>query len=321
MPALLFNRSAQRPTRPKAPAKRSSGRNDPGYIALTRLRRLRDDLLSVSIPLPSRWKEPPLFFFDRAREAERQARCPAHQAEHFAAVTARITEEMPLLCGSVEARRVARTIDGLRSAAETLAPMCKAATVLLELLAVPDDEVILVLHPDSRIGLRMCVRGVADVGQFHVLMAAAFSGDPALNTLEGKAIPDRFVIACRNSGPAIPAGIPMVMEARFQFYTAAALRPDGSVPSGFGACRHWLWPDSPLATLPRLNGERTILIGPPAYRANWHVQSRFPEMPADTRLLESLGPFRVAEQLSRLTGNTIPPLDHRDVERKLSKAA
>jgi hypothetical protein len=137
----------------------------------------------------------------------------------------------------------------------------------------------------------------------------------------GQAVPDRFVVATRNDGPPIPAGIPMVMEARFQLYTPAAIRPDGSLPTGLGGSDHWLWPNSPLAAIPRIGGERIVLLGPPAFNAKWDVSLRFQGMPADLRVIESMGPFRVAEQLSRFTGKPMPPVQSREQERELSKAA
>jgi hypothetical protein len=319
MPARLLDRSLPQ-SAPSTP-KRPGGIPDPGYEAITRLTQLADSLSEACRSSRSRWKEPPLFFFDPEREAQRLSSQPVVPFDPLTAVAERIRAEMPLLCGSVEVRRVARGIEKLRIASETLAPMCAAAKDLVELLAVADDELILVLLPEARLGFRMAVRGVADLGQFHVLLAAAIAADLKAGYLPRPAIPDRFVAACRNSGPPIPAGIPMEMEARFQIYTPQALRADGTLPSGLEGCDHWLWPAMPLAIVPRMGGERVVLLGPPVYRQGWDVTVRFSGMPAELRLVESLGTFRVAEQLSRLTGNPIAPIPSRELRRDLSKAA
>ena len=142
MPAGLFGRSATLPIALASPPGRRTGVPDPGYEALSRLTQL-GDFLSAAIPPRSRWKEPPLFFFDSDREAQRQAGRPSVPPDPFEIVSARIRAEMPQLCGSVEVRRVARTIQKLRSAAEKLAPLCTAVRDLVELLAVPDDEAVL----------------------------------------------------------------------------------------------------------------------------------------------------------------------------------
>ena len=188
------------------------------------------------------------------------------------------------------------------------------------MLAVPDDEIFLVLHPERRAGFRLAVRGLADVGQFHILLADAVMGDSAAGFLPGERVPERFVAACRDVNRTTPAGVPMVAEARFQIYAPAALRPDGTLPTGFGGCEHWLWPTAALALVPRIGGERVVLLGPPAYRAKWDIMRRFPAMPADLRVVEALSPFRVAERLTKLTGNPVSPM-HQQAKEVLSKAA
>src|SRR5262249_35168664 len=151
--------------------------------------------------------EPPLFFFDRRRQAEFESTRPAPPADPLAALAAPIAAELPALWASVEVRRVARTVDGLKAAAEALAPACPAAKDLAELLAVPDDEAVLALYPAAYSGFRFVGRGVADVGQFHVLLADAIADT---RWIVGPRFAERFVTACRDVNPAAPAGVPMV---------------------------------------------------------------------------------------------------------------
>jgi hypothetical protein len=303
---------------PAAPGSPTS-RPDAGYDALPRLARLAADLAAAAAAPRerSRWKEPPVFFFDARRQAAYEAARPATPpADPFADLAARVAAELPALCASVELRQAARAVDGLRSAAEALAPSCAAAGHLAELLAVPDDEAVLVLYPALRVGLRLVVRGVADVAQFHVLLA-----DAAEEVLPGSQVPHRFVSACRDANPTSAAGVPMVAEARLQMYAPAALRPDGTLPEGFGGSDHWLWPHAALATVPRVEGERVILLGPPPYRATWEVTRRFPALPADVKLLDVLSPFRVAERLGKLAGRPVPVTLPADPKPRLAKAA
>src|SRR5438045_1828151 len=77
-----------------------------------------------------------------------------------------------------------------------------AAKDLAGLLAVPDEETVLVLHPRLRTGLRLFVRGVVDVAQFHLLLLAA-----AGEHLPGSPLPSRFRAACADADPVIPAGV------------------------------------------------------------------------------------------------------------------
>jgi hypothetical protein len=316
----ILDRTAAPDTTPPRPAPPRSPhtRPDAGFDALPRLARLAADLAAaVAARDRSRWKEPPVFFFDAKRQAAFEAARPATPvADPLADLAARVNAELPALCASVDLRHVARAVDGLRGAAETLAPRCSAARDLADLLAVPDDEVVTVLHPALRLGMRLVVRGVADVAQFHVLLAGA-----AEEVLPGAQVPHRFVRAYRDTDPTSAAGVPMVAEARLQMYAPAALRSDGTLPLGFGGSDHWLWPNAPLASVPRIDGERVVLLGPPPYRATWEVSRRFPALPAEVQLADVLSPFRVAERLSNLAGRPVPVTLPAESKPRLAKAA
>jgi hypothetical protein len=290
---------------------------DAGYDALPRLTRLAADLAAVRGKAKPRWKEPPLFFFDKRRQAALElARPEKRTPDPLADLAYRVAAELPGLCESIEVRQVARAVSGLRAAAEAIAPIISPARDLADLLAMPEDETITVLHPALRTGFRIVVRGLADIGQFHILLADATDG-----VLPGPMVPARFVEAYCEANPTAPAGVPMVAEARFQLYAPAALRPDGTLPDGFGGSDHWLWPHAALATVPRIAGERVILLGPPAYRSAWEISRRFPALAAEVRLLEVLSPFRVAERLGQLTGTPLAPAPRTDPRPELAKAA
>jgi hypothetical protein len=288
---LLAPRS---PTADRPPPTSPAREPDPAFAAIPRLTRLRDALAALRpVARPSRWREPPLFFFDPDRQAELAA---ARSQPEALPTNDGVAAELPALLASVDVRRAARAIPGLREAA-----IHRHATALADLLAVPDDEAVLVLHPRLRVGFRLFVRGVADVAQFHLLML-----DAAGDLLTGPPLPSRFRIACAEANPVIPAGVPMIAEARFQLFRPAALQPDGMLAPGFRGCDHWLWGRQPLADVPRIDGERVVLLGEPAYRQTWEVERRFPAMPAEVRLLDVLSPFRLLERLGRLAGRPIP---------------
>jgi hypothetical protein len=162
----------------------------------------------------------------------------------------------------------------------------------------------------------LVVRGVADIAQFHVLLA-----DAAEEVLPGPQVPHRFVSACRDADPTFAAGVPMVAESRLQMYAPSALRSDGTLPEGFGGSDHWLWPHTALASVPRIEGERVVLLGPPPFRATWEMSRRFPALPAEVRLLEVLSPFRVAERLGNLAGRPVPVALPAQPKQRLAKAA
>jgi hypothetical protein len=320
MATRLLDRTAAPadPIAERIPARPPAVAPDAGYDALPRLTRLAVDLAAAARGnAKPRWKEPPLFFFDTRRQAALELARPVKRtADPLADLAYRVAAEIPALCESVEVRQVARAVSGLRAAAEAVASVCPAARDLADLLAMPEDETITVLHPALRTGFRLIVRGVADVGQFHVLLADAIDG-----ALPGPMMPVRFVAAYRDANPTAAAGVPMVAEARFQMYAPAALRPDGTLPDGFGGSDHWLWPHATLAGVPRIDGERLVLLGPPPYRSTWEISRRFPALAAEVRLLEVLSPFRVAERLGHLTGTPVAPAARTEPKPALAKAA
>lgn len=285
------------PSEPAPIAPRSALQPDAGYDALPRIARLASDL-AAAVPqrTEQRWGEPAVFFFDAKRQAELEAARPAPKVvDPFAELAPRIAAEVRTLCESADVRRVARATPGLRAAALGLAPACPAAKDLAELLAVPDDEVVTVLHPALGLGFRCTVSGVADTGQFHVLML-----DAAADLLPGPRVMQRFVAAYRDVNPTSAAGVTMLAEGRFQMYAAGAVRADGSLPGDFGGSDHWLWPHTPLSAVPACGGERIVLLGPPAYRATWEVARRFPALPAEVRVLETLDAAQVRERVAAL---------------------
>ncbi len=243
---------------------------DPAFAARPRLAALRDALVSAAKQLQrTRWKEPAVFFFDAQRQAELEATRLA-KPDTFAAVTHAITAELAELFAHVEVRRIARATAHLAAAAATLAPRCAAAQTLAELLAIPDDEVFLVLVPATREAFRLHVRGVADVSQLY------------------RAIASR------------------IAATSFQLFTPPALRNDGTLPTGFAGCEHWLWPTQPLAAVPRREGERVVLVGAATVQPVFTLEPRFPAMRAEIETIQTLNAFQTTEELSRLVGRQLP---------------
>lgn len=254
------------------PALTSTVAPDPAFAARARLARLRDVLVrAVKARARARWNEPAVFFFDPKRQAE-LATARSAPYDPLAEVAPLIAAELPELVAAIEVRRVARATDGLPSAARALAPHCAPARDLADLLAVPEDEIFLALAPAERTGARLHVRGSANVAQLHQLLAPAL-GAPANG---------------------------------FQLFAPAALRSDGTLPTGFAGCEHWLWPTQPLAAVPRIGGERVVLVGPAVVKASLDVEPRFQGLAVECERVQALNAFQTADALSRLCGSPVP---------------
>ncbi len=283
---------------------------DPALAAPSGLVRLRDARRAAAPARATRrtWKEPPVFFFDPARQAELAAArppAPPFPAPFAAAarrgpaaawdgLAGRVRGLWPALAASAEVRRVARAVPGLRDAAHALAADHPAARDVADLLSIVDEEVVLALDPAAGTGFRLEVTGVADVNQLHVLLADA---------LPGRRPSAAVVAACRDRG--VFDGEPPVAEARFQLFAASALRPDATLPTGLSGSGQWLWGHRPAASVPRVGGERVVLLGEPAFAATWEVERRFPDVAADARIVAALTPAEVAGWLSERTGRPV----------------
>lgn len=255
---------------------------DPAFAARARLARLRDALTRAALARPSRWNEPAVFFFDPRRQAELEA-ARTERPQPFADLTALVAAELPELVASVEVRRVARATDGLRAAAECLAPRCPSLRELAALLAVPDDEVFLALAPLEGAGVRLHVRGAATVADLHRVLA------PALG----------------------------LETDSFQLHVTAALRV-GELSSGLAGCAHWLWPTQPLAAVPRVGGERAVIVGPATVRPALDFDPPFPGLAVECELVQTLSADRTADAVARLTGEPRPEVA---VGRPVARAA
>jgi hypothetical protein len=287
-----------------APAPRTAF--DPGYTALGLLTRLRDAFAASARLIAEcrkrharstgRWGVPALFFFDT-----RSTNTATFPQPHLDALAAKLPAEvrawhslpdllddaLTLLPAAVTARRTARAIDGLKERAAELADVLPAAKELCDLLAVPDDQVVLAIHPASRTGLRVVIRGVAEVHQLHVLLANEWIGPQ----------PDsRIVDACRDSRPDPDAS---VFLARWQLFHPSALRPDGTLPRGFAGSDSWVWGERSPTVLPLVKGERVVLLGEPTYRAGWQVARKFPRMNGELDVTERLSASAVTEWLAK----------------------
>ncbi|QJW95722.1 hypothetical protein [Frigoriglobus tundricola] len=170
---------------------------------------------------------------------------PAPHPRSRSPTCARIAAEMPVLLATVEVRRVARAVDGLKAAARAMAPHCGRAGAGRPARSPGRRGVPRTRTP--RTGLRLHLRGAADAVQLYGLLAGSLAADP------------------------------------FQLFLPAALRPDGTLPPGFAGSAHWLWPSQPLAAVPRISGERVVLVGPAAIRSTPDYEVSFPAWPSRPR--------------------------------------
>jgi hypothetical protein len=266
--------------------------------------RFRDAVRAAAASAP-KWAAPPAVFL-----ADRFAPVRSPEPPGFVAVVARrypveaaAWDRLPDLAADLEAdltaadvRRAGRAVRGFREAVAGLAADSPAVARLAGLLAIPDDDIVLVIHPEAGAGWRIRPTGVADVAQFHVLLAAKVPAD-----LPGGARPSPAAVAAYRAGRPAPLDPPEATP-RFQLFRPQALGPNGRLPDGVSGCGDWLWGTRPLAAVPAVDGERVVLLGRPVVASGWDAVPKFPGVPAALDVIQELSAPEVDDWLTDWCG-------------------
>lgn len=306
---------------------RTAAAPDLAFAALPLLRGLSDTLAAAAKfrdacraaeRRANRWAVPPLFFFDPKFRSECDPKSPPRFPDPHGVVVARrmpaaarawadladlAADAFTLAADSVEVRRTARAVPHLTDRLADLAPDHRLCRELSALLAVPDDLAIVVIHPAARAGWQVVLRGVADLNQFHVLLADAVTGPPARGFLPGPKPNPKVVAAYQDAAVAADD----VATARFQFVCPSGLRADGTLPAGLRGVDHWLWGHESPAAVPAVDGEQVLLLADAAYPRGWPAGRRFPALRGEVRVAEVLSAGQVGDRLAALSGRAVAP--------------
>lgn len=182
---------------------------------------------------------------------------------------ARIRAELP-------ARRA------LAEAAARVAPVREDLDDLLGLLAVLDDERLVVLHRPTGRGFEVTISGVGENFQLQTLLAATLIGDSADGLLEGVR-PDPAWVAAATDGSIEPPGGPI--EGQF------------NLVDGYG---RWILHEGNPADIPVLDGRRVVVLDPAPYRQTWNLGRPYCLMRAEVRLDRVLPADEAAGWLTRV---------------------
>ena len=202
-----------------------------------------------------------------------------------------------VLARSPAARRQARGRPELLKRARAVADLHERAKFLAEILRVLDDEILLVLHPESGRGWKVRVAGISDNFQLHTLLADALIGDPEKSLLAGRR-PDPRVAAAARDGAVDPSAA--LAEGAFDLMSWQALRPDRTLAAGQEGSAHWIRNEGVPDDIEKFEGVRVVLLGAPPYHRTWDAGRRFEDMPASLTVVEALTPAAADGLLGRI---------------------
>ncbi|GAA3858842.1 hypothetical protein GCM10022243_25610 [Saccharothrix violaceirubra] len=173
------------------------------------------------------------------------------------------------LLGPLQQERVRRAPfdrERLASAAEKAAEEVESAHWLVGLLAVLDDERLVVLHPVSGRGFEITIGGIADNFQLHTLLAATVIGDASSGLLLGTPPAPEWVAAATDADPH-PEG--MTAHGQFNLVDAHG---------------EWIWNEGRPAAIPVFDGRRVVVLEPLPYERSWNAGRIYPDMVPTVRL-------------------------------------
>ena len=268
---------------------------DPTYLAMPVIDRLNQRLTTAHRRhCQHAWGVPVTFFFNEPPP-------PRHEPDWLNDCIDPVLDAVMLLAADRYSRRMARAKPGFVDRVNELATQSATLRQLADVLAVTDDTIVRVIHPEYQCGYRLHVNGIADLQQFQVLLNDATTGLLAKGLLPGIRPKAGIVDAYRSGHPNLDE---RTVDATYQFHTVDALRGDGTLPTGLNGCDHWLWDRQWLSTVPRTNDERTLLLGPPIVPRSWTAERRVPLVPGELRVLEVMSAEAVQAWIADRTGQS-----------------
>lgn len=201
-----------------------------------------------------------------------------------------------VLMRSAEARSAARN-DAVFMEALQSCSMQGPVEHLRYLARVLENEELVVLEPALQRGYRIRINGIGDNFQLHTLLADALIGDPDKGWLPGER-PDPRVVAAAKDGPCPHSRNFPVARGSFNLWNWQGLQADGTLSAG--GTDFWIWNEGNPADIAHLEGTRVILLGPPPYVRTWNAGRRFPAMPGQLEVLQTLPEAQVHDWLARI---------------------
>ena len=184
----------------------------------------------------------------------------------------------------------------LLKAAEKLSPHHIVDNELSLLLAVLDDEPVVIIEPATKRGVEGLMSGVATNEQLHVLvMELLLNADAHVDY----GLTEEALAVAHGVGPQ---EVPCRVYLEWSMYIWKGLAPDKTLPESNDMSDKglWIWDIDTPADIPTLNGHRIILLGEPHYARYWKGRRSFDLLRANIELTKELTSNEADEWLERI---------------------
>ncbi|HEX8727875.1 MAG TPA: hypothetical protein VF739_04590 [Ktedonobacterales bacterium] len=183
---------------------------------------------------------------------------------------------------------------------------------LREMLAVLDDEEIVVLHPGLARGYFIRVAGIGKNFQLYTLVEGALIGDEAEGWLPGRR-PSPETLALAKDAPMNLANLPSA-AGYFNLWNWTGLRSDATLEEGLQSdSAHWIWIEGLPADIVAYHGTRVILLGQAPYARGWNAGRYFPAMAGELEVVRQMPEAETRRWLDELARAPKPTLAGRNV--------
>ncbi len=164
------------------------------------------------------------------------------------------------------------------------------------MLAVLDNEPIIAIEPQTKLGVVGRISGVALNFQLNVLLMDSF---PKSGFWRRRRVPRPVADTARGLGPQETRH---TVSGVWNLYTWEAIQPGLTLPDpgAQGASQNWVWNEGTPADIPVFEGHRVVLLGPPSYQRTWSSQRMFNHLPADLAIERKLTQDEVKQWLERM---------------------
>lgn len=184
----------------------------------------------------------------------------------------------------------------LRTLAAQISEFHDAGHWLALMLAVLDDEPLVAIEPQTRLGIVGRISGIVDNFQLNVLLMDGF---PNPGLLRRRRVTQEVAAIANGKGPQQSGH---TVTGVWNLYTWKAIGPGLTLPDAndYGANDHWVWNEGCPDDIPVFDGHRAVLLGPASYPRSWQSQRMFNHLAANIEIERKLTKDEVSDWLKRM---------------------
>jgi hypothetical protein len=186
-----------------------------------------------------------------------------------------------------------------------IATMNEGCNWLNTMLQVLEDDPILVIDIEEKVGFMGKISGIVDNFQLHTLLMDKV---PQIGFFKRKRVPQKVVDIARGIGEQMSE---TQVTGYWNLYNWTAISEALSLPdpTDYSNSKFWIWGEGTPTDIATLHGFRVILLGKSSYERSWKSQRIFASLKADITIEKELKKDEIAHWLSIMLNEKKQMLD------------